>query len=542
MNIGMRGLCILILFKLSCVICLAQDIETENEVLILTDDNFRSAIETHSFILVEFYAPWCGHCQQLAPEYEKAAKLLSEKESTIKLAKVDATKETKVAGEFDIEGYPTLKLFKNKNPTDFNGGRTANEIVAYLEKKSGPSWKIVTEPEELKDLLEQDEALLVAFLNDLEGEKAAVIKETANSFDELNFYFISDPEIMKKYYQKDGSILLMKTFDEKEVHFTDKLTKENLLKFVKTQARPLVQEFNQENADKIFNSDIVVHFLLISDKTDEGYEGRIEAMKVLAKEHRRKMIFVHLHIEEEEAPDVMEFLGVTKDDSPTYVIFEIEDSSKYLPKKEDAQDITVSTMVGFVKEYFAGNIKKFLKSATLPEDWNVSPVKVLVGSNFEEVAKDNEKDVFVKFYAPWCGHCKKIAPIWDELAEKYKDKVDLTIAKIDGVDNEVDGFEVDGFPTLVMVKKNTNEQVTYSGKRDLESMAKFIETGEQDETEEGDDENDDDYDDEAPDYPDEDYPEDGDEDEDYDSDLEKDFDIDEEDDGDTEEEHRRIEL
>jgi len=517
----MRELCVIICM-LQNILSSAQAIKDENGVLVLTDDNFESALETHEKILVEFYAPWCGHCQALVPEYEQAAKTLTAKDSTIKLAKVDATKETVTAGEFDIEGYPTIKFFNNKNPTDYNGGRTAEGIVSWLEKKSGPSWKVVGDYEELKNLLAKEEALLVAFINDLDSEKAAIVKEAANFYDELNFYFISDPDLMKKFYQKDGSILLMKTFDEKEAHFTDKLTKENLLKFVKTQARPLIQEFTQENADKIFNSDIVVHFLLISDKTDEGYSDRTEALKVVAKEYRSKIIFVHLHIEEAEAPDVMEFLGITKEKCPTFVIFEIEESSKYLPREKDAQDITASNMGGFVKEYLEGSIQKFLKSAQLPEDWNAKSVKVMVGSNFEEVAKDKEKDVFVMFYAPWCGHCQKIAPIWDELAENLKDNTDVVIAKIDGVDNEVDGVEVDGFPTLVLVKKGTNEVVPYVGKRDLESMTKFIETGEQEESEEEEDEDDADYDDEDPDYPEGDDEEQ--EDEDYPLDLEKDFD------------------
>merc|ERR1712025_104940 len=108
--------------------------------------------------------------------------------------------------------------------------------------------------------------------------------------------------------------------------------------------------------------------------------------------------------------------------------------------------------------------------------------------------KDKKKDVFVKFYAPWCGHCKAIAPIWDQLGEKYSTKGDLVIAKVDSTKNEIDGVDIEGFPTIKMFKKETNEEIDYLGKKDLESMVKFIETGEQEEVEEEDD-YDEDYDD-----------------------------------------------
>jgi len=87
---------------------------------------------------------------------------------------------------------------------------------------------------------------------------------------------------------------------------------------------------------------------------------------------------------------------------------------------------------------------------------------------------DPTKNVFVEFYAPWCGHCKSLAPIWDELGEKYKDHPNIVIAKSDATANEFETVEVQGFPTLKFFPAG-GEMQDYNGGRTLDDFVKFLE-------------------------------------------------------------------
>ena len=93
------------------VLSIATEVTQEDGVLVLTDSNFDAEIAKHEFILVEFYAPWCGHCKKLAPEYSRAAKHLSSIETPVPLAKVEATENKNIANRYDIKGFPSLKFF-----------------------------------------------------------------------------------------------------------------------------------------------------------------------------------------------------------------------------------------------------------------------------------------------------------------------------------------------------------------------------------------------------------------------------------------------
>jgi protein disulfide-isomerase A1 len=445
-------------------------IEEEDGVLVLTEKNFDKAIEAHEFILVEFYAPWCGHCKKLAPEYVKAAKALEKAESSVKLAKVDATVEKSLGTKFGVRGYPTLKFFKSGKPQEYKGPRDGPGIVQWLEKKTGPPAVPVNDMESFEKLKENP-VVVVGVFKDQESDAAKEFIKAAGTIEDHKIVITSDDEVKNGIQARDGWIIMFKNFDTPRVKYEGEAKAADIEAWINEQSIPSVWEFSSTNAQKIFATKAKVHFLYFI-KGGEDLSKDLEPLKKVSADYKNKVTFAYVDVNEKSNAQVTKFFGIDASMAPMYTLFEMESSSKYMSGKNTAAEVeAVKTMV---EKYFAGELEKTLKSEDIPEDWDKQPVKVLVGKNFADVAMDKSKDVFVEFYAPWCGHCKKLAPTFDELGEKMAGE-NVDIIKMDATANDVPaGFDVRGFPTLFWLPSDSKTPVAYNGGRELDDFVKYI--------------------------------------------------------------------
>merc|ERR1711934_449711 len=135
---------------------------------------------------------------------------------------------------------------------------------------------------------------------------------------------------------------------------------------------------------------------------------------------------------------------------------------KYTYDKPVIDQASVET---FLEDFFEGRLQSTLKSEEEPTTQS-GPVKVIVSKTFQSQVVNGDKDVLVKFYAPWCGHCKDLAPKYEALALKLKDKPHIVLAKVNSEANEIKDIEVKGFPTLrLWPGENKHSPVEYTGER-----------------------------------------------------------------------------
>merc|ERR1712141_155773 len=434
---------------------LGAEVTKDEGVSVLTVENFDEVIEGNEFVLVEFYAPWCGHCKALAPEYAKAAGILAEKESKIVLAKLDATEEGAVAEKFEVRGYPTLKFFRNGKATEYGGGRTADTIVSWLEKKTGPPALALASVEEATAFVAGKDVAVIGVFPDQTTDAAKAFLAAASSIDDIPFAITSSAEVAAEHKIEGEAVLLLKTFDDGRAVLAEDITEAAVAAFIAGESLPLVVDFNQETAQKIFSGDIKSHLLAFLSVKADSHADDVAMLQGIAKENKGKMFF-----------------GITESELPTFRAIQLgEDMAKFKPEDDK---IEAENIKAFVAKFLAGELKQHLMSEEIPEDWDAAGVKVLVGKNFHEVAMNTEKNVLVEFYAPWCGHCKQLAPIWDKLGEKYADHANIVIAKMDSTANELEEIKVQGFPTIKLIKAGDNSIVDFDGERTEAGFTKFL--------------------------------------------------------------------
>ncbi|XP_039328673.1 protein disulfide-isomerase A4 isoform X3 [Saimiri boliviensis] len=553
------------------------EVKEENGVLVLNDANFDNFVADKDTVLLEFYAPWCGHCKQFAPEYEKIANTLKDNDPPIPVAKIDATSASMLASRFDVSGYPTIKILKKGQAVDYEGSRTQEEIVAKVREVSQPDWTpppevtLVLTKENFDEVVNDADIILVEFYapcfllagvdtaRNLPLSMRRPPRSSASVLLQFHWQRSTPPQkqtwprgIVDYMIEQSGppskEILTLKQVQEFLKDGDDVI----IIGAFKGESDPAYQQYqdaaNNLREDYKFHhtfSTEIAKFLKVSqghlvvmqpEKFQSKYEPRSHVMDVQgstedlaikdfvlkhalplvghrkasndAKRYtRRPLVVVYYSVDFSfDYRAATQFwrskvLEVAKD-FPEYT-FAIADEEDYagevkdLGLSESGEDVNAAifdesgkkfamepeefdsdTLREFVTAFKKGKLKPVIKSQPVPKN-NKGPVRVVVGKTFDSIVMDPKKDVLIEFYAPWCGHCKQLEPVYNSLGKKYKGQKGLVIAKMDATANDVpsDRYKVEGFPTIYFAPSGDKKNPVKfeGGDRDLEHLSKFIE-------------------------------------------------------------------
>lgn len=267
---------------------------------------------------------------------------------------------------------------------------------------------------------------------------------------------------------KPGQVIT-KTFGADElaiwnaVDVSEKLETSALLAAV-----PLFDELSRDNANLYVPHPCVI---LFAEPGNEAHDKFKEVMTAASAKLAGNGKLLFAWIDTKVLGRFRDQIGVTGE--PGVAIIEFEGLVKYIFNPED--EFTADTVAAWAQSYIDGKLTPNLKSAPVPES-NDGPVTVVVGSTWTDIVMAEDKDVLMEQYAPWCGHCKKLEPIYDELATKLSGVQSIVIAKMDATENDAPApHSAQGFPTITFFPSGKDAKpIPYEGGRTVDDMLSFL--------------------------------------------------------------------
>lgn len=343
-------------------------------------------------------------------------------------------------------------------------------IVSYMTKQQLPAVSLLTS-ESLEEFKTTDKVVIVGYFGADDKTTNQTFSTAAESLrDEYIFGATNDVALAEADGVKQPGIVLYKDFDEGKTVFAEALSEESLTKFIKTASTPLIGEIGPETYGGYISAGIPLAYIFA--ETPEERTKLAEALKPVAEKHRGKINMAVI--------DAKAFgahagnLNLPTDSFPSFAIQETVKNEKY---PFEGSDLSAKKIGAFVEKFVSGKLDPSIKSEPIPEKQEDS-VTVVVAHSYKQVVLDDTKDVLIEFYAPWCGHCKALAPNYEKLAKMYTDVEDfnskVTIAKIDATANDVPD-DISGFPTIKLYPAGAKDSpVEYQGSRTIEDLANFV--------------------------------------------------------------------
>jgi protein disulfide-isomerase A6 len=239
--------------------CLCSLYGPNSNVIPLTKNNFAEKVfSTEHVWLVEFFAPWCGHCKNLAPEYEKAANNLK---GIVRVGAVNCDEQQELCGTFQVKGFPTIKLFPSKLtevpkqkgayhkvPEDYQGPRSAAGLANFALSKL-PSFVVPVTSSNLEKFLGQELPKALLFTNkDKTSDLYIALSIDFHHRMVLGEAKHSDKKLVEQYGVTNFPTLLVIKDGQEPVKYDGKLSHEPLFKFLSQFAAPPKQQQQQQGA------------------------------------------------------------------------------------------------------------------------------------------------------------------------------------------------------------------------------------------------------------------------------------------------------
>jgi len=481
------------------VTAVADPTATPTMVVSTDADDLVELLEMSTFVLLEWFAPWCGHCKKLQPQLEAAAVELRASHPEVVVAAIDAIANAELAKEHNVRGFPTLFWYREGNPTPFTGERSSTAIVEWVASAVAPSAELLLDPEALHRFTSSatmPEVIdVIAFIDGLgsgeddgdDSAAAASASATAALLERVAFAFAADregvrfgiarralllshPEGLALQLETDGLVVYKPddVFGEQRVVLSGDefalATVEEVEAFVRAHRVPLVLRLSESTESQVFGRGAQRHLFVFADDVDavSNETSRVALLATLAdvaRDYRADLAvatvplvdangylysFFQVDVEAVRAGALAAwFWDTSRGADGAKLRYEFGTAPRVYEHDPPTAPLSLAAFTpdalrDFVQSCMRGEAAALLRSEGASSVGVGGDGKVIrvASVTLERDVIDNNKHVLVLIRTPYCKQCAALEKGFEALALYYAANASVVVATIDASRNE----------------------------------------------------------------------------------------------------------
>ena len=333
-----------------------------NDIFILTDSNFDEAIRLNKFVVVLFYAPWCGHCSSFEPVFFNTQLLIKAKGiNNVLFAKLDATVNPLISQKQNIDKYPIVKIFGDGRFIEYDGIRSQLELYNWVLLQTNRGSVQLNSASEINELINSKEVFICFFGKSLSIEFLYYESASKKLAKEFDFYYCESEECQKDFIVGYNNLIIFKSFDEKRVDYQITSDVEKLVSFIVKYSTRVIESLTDTSVNLIFEKEYPA--LLFIKESSKDLHDLIKdvclEIKVKNQSRLKNLKCIEFELNSPIENDFAKYLGLSNNEIPSIRLVDYNKQTGFLKKYKLENDLSAQNVKDFVDKWVNNQLNQY---------------------------------------------------------------------------------------------------------------------------------------------------------------------------------------
>ena len=396
------------------------------------DDTNYTLLEKNEINFILFYSQYCYHCHKFLPTFIEAANYCKEQKLKVVFSRIDANLNEKASEAYQIRSYPTVYLVLKGKKHKYEGYRTKDALINFMNKKLNDEIFKINKLEEINEYQKITPIILLSTIKDKSSQIFKYFYDYAKNSYEYNFLSCLSEECLKKYGE---DIILYKNFDEKEVSYVKSYGKLSDAKnssipyFISIFAMECGSMLTVDSLDALIRYN-KTGFFYVRNSSDEENVKYDKLFKELGKELRKDNTYAFVcDTGEIYQSNIQDAFSIHEGDLPAVFYYQqntpdpAAKNKLYSLRHLDMKKVSIESLMKFVIDIKKGKLKRDLYSMPVSDCKMINGMRRVVGKTFDQYVTDEKRNVFLGVVESddYRDEDRIFLEILGNLTQKYKD-------------------------------------------------------------------------------------------------------------------------